>query len=137
MNFAVKPEVFLQHDPSMVLHFYVSLKSFVRAAHVVMSKSKNWKLREPSGYVSYVMQGSLSDDEYTDPFLVFMRAFRDFSLYEFEDFLTEVTYFSLGPYSDHPKGNIVSPFLHLQKMLDAAQLIQERGIEKIKTKDDR
>ena len=132
MHFTMRPQVFLQRDPSLVLHFYISLKSIVRAAYVVMSESKKWKLREPPEYVSHVMQGSLFDDEYTDPFLVFKRAFKDFSLQEFEDFLTEVTYFSLGPYSDHPQGNVISPFLHLQKMLDAAQLIRERGIEKIK-----
>lgn len=128
MNFAMKPEVFLQRDPSVVLHFYVSLKSFVRAAYVLNLKSKKTKLNEPEN-VSHVMQGSLSDDEYINPFLVFKRAFKDFSLQEFEDFLTEVTYFSLGPYSDHPKGNIISPFLHLQKMLDAARIIKERKIE--------
>lgn len=131
MNFAMKPQVFLQRDPSLVLHFYVSLKSFVRASYVVMSKSKKWTLNETPEYTSHVMQSSLFDDEYINPFLVFERAFADFSLQEFEDFLTEVAYYSLGPYNDHPQGNIISPFLHLQKMLDAAQLMKERGVEKI------
>lgn len=131
MNYAMKPKVFLQRDPSLVLHFYVSLKSFVRASYVMMSKSKKWTLKKAPASVSHVMQGSLLDDEYNNPFLVFQRAFKDFSLREFEDFLTEVAYYALGPFSDHPLGNIISPFLHLQKMLDAAQLIQERGVEKI------
>ena len=131
MHFAMKPKVFLQRDPSLVLHFYVSLKSFVRASYVVMSKSKKWTLNAPPEYVSHVMQSSLFDDEYNNPFLVFQRAFKDFSLQEFEDFLTEVAYYALGPSSDYPLGNIISPFLHLQKMLDAAQLMRERGIKKI------
>lgn len=134
INFAMKPKVFLQRDPSLVLHFYVSLKSFLRASYVVMSKSKKWILKEAPESVSQVMQSLLSDDEYINPFLVFERAFADFSLQEFEDFLTEGAYYSLGPYNDHPQGNMISPFLHLQKMLDAAQLIQERGVEKIMTK---
>ena len=129
MHFAVKPEVFLQRDPSLVLHFYVSLKSFLRAAYVLNLKSKKVKLNEPPDYVSHVMQGSLYDDEYTDPFFVFERAFENYSLQQFEDFLTEVTYYALAPYIDHPKGNIISPFLHLQKMLDAARIIKERKTE--------
>lgn len=55
MHFAMKPEVFLQRDPSLVLHFYISLRSFVRASYVVMSKSKKWKLNEPPEYVSHVV----------------------------------------------------------------------------------
>ncbi|ACU07483.1 hypothetical protein FIC_01033 [Flavobacteriaceae bacterium 3519-10] len=129
MHFAMKPEVFLQNDPSLVFHFYTSLKSFLRAAYVFSLKAKNWKLNEPPHYVSHVMQGSLYDDEYNVPFFAFERAFENYSLQQFEDFLTEVTYFALAPYSDHPKGNIISPFLHLQKMLDAARLIKERKTE--------
>lgn len=86
MHFAEKPEVFFQHNPSVVLHFYVSLKSFVRAAYVLNLKSKKSKLNEPPEYVSHVMQGSLYDDEYNDPFFVFERAFENYSLQQFEDF---------------------------------------------------
>lgn len=89
-------------------------------------------MNQPPEQGSQIMQGSLFDDEFLNPFLVFERAFQDFSLQELEVFLTEVCYYALGPYNDHPHGNIISPFLHLQKMLDAAQLIRERGLEKIK-----
>ncbi|MBH1960320.1 MAG: hypothetical protein I8H68_09430 [Flavobacteriia bacterium] len=129
MHFAMKPEVFLPNNPSLVFHFYTSLKSFLRAAYVLNLKPKKVKLNEPPDYVSHVMQGSLYDDEYTDPFFVFERAFENYSLQQFEDFLTEVTYYALAPYIDHPKGNIISLFLHLQKMLDAARIIKERKTE--------
>lgn len=131
MHYAMKPQVFLKRDPSLVVHFYIALKSFVRASYVVRSKSKKWKLNEPPEQGSQIMQGSLFDDEFLNPFLVFERAFQDFSLQELEGFLTEVCYYALGPYNDHPQGNIISPFIHLQKMLDAAQLIRERGLEKM------
>jgi len=63
MHFAVKPEIFLQNNSSLVFHFYTSLKSFVRAAYVVTSKSKKSKWNEPPDYVSHVMQASLYGDE--------------------------------------------------------------------------
>ena len=129
MHFAMKPEVFLPNNPSVIFHFYTSLKSFLRAAYVLSVKAQHWKLNEPPNYVSHVMQGSLYDDEYNVPFFAFERAFENYTLQQYEDFLTEVTYFALAPYSDYPKGNIISPFLHLQKMLDAARLFKERKIE--------
>ncbi len=71
-------------------------------------------------------------DEYDNPFLVFQKAFKEFTLKEFEYFNTQIVYFSLGAYSDEPEANIITLFIHLNKMLDAAQIIRERGIEKIK-----
>ncbi|MEC5174065.1 hypothetical protein [Chryseobacterium nepalense] len=72
------------------------------------------------------MQGSLSDEEYRDPVKVFQNAFKEYPLEEFEEFLSEVVHFSLGMFNNVPERNIVGPYLHLIKMLDAAWLILER-----------
>jgi len=72
------------------------------------------------------MHGSLSEQEYRDPVRVFRNAFKKYRLEEFEEFLAEVVYFSLGTFNNVPERDIVGPYLHLIKMLDAAWLILER-----------
>lgn len=127
MTHATKRKVLSEKDPSVVFHFYLSLRSFIRAAHQLSRKSGKYTLNNPPERLSIMMQGALSDEEYADPFLVFRRAFEDCRLKEFDHLITGIAYFSLGPYGDYPDGNSIEPFLHLQKMLDAAQVILERG----------
>lgn len=127
MVYAVKRKVFSEKDPSVVFHFYLSLRSFIRAAHRLSLTSGKYTLNHPPERLSPMVQGALSDEEYADPLLVFRRAFEDYRLKEFDHFITGIAYFSLGPYGDFPDGNRIEPFLHLQKMLDAAQVILERG----------
>lgn len=127
MRFSAKRKVLSEKDPSVVFHFYLSLRSFIRAAHQLSRKSGKYTLNNPPERLSTMMQGALSDEEYADPLLVFRRAFEDYRLKEFDHFITGIAYFSLGPYGDYPDGNSIEPFLHLQKMLDAAQVILERG----------
>ncbi|WPO81619.1 hypothetical protein SD427_12680 [Chryseobacterium sp. JJR-5R] len=76
--------------------------------------------------MSHLILGSLSEEEYRNPFLVFQKAFREFTIRDFDDFLADMVYFSLGSFNNAPEGNIITPFIHLNKMLDAAQLILER-----------
>ncbi|SFB71862.1 hypothetical protein [Kaistella jeonii] len=134
MNYSVKRKVLSQKDPSHIFYFYLSLRSFLRASCVLYLKSEKLELKDPPEYISRLLQGSLSDDEYLNPFLVFRRAFKEWSLTELEQFLTEITYFSLGAYTDLPAGNTITPFIHVQKMLDAAQMIREREFKKQKSK---
>ncbi|WP_449387144.1 hypothetical protein [Chryseobacterium lineare] len=125
--YAVKRKVLSEKDPSVVFHFYLSLRSFIRAAHHLSRTTEKYTLSHLPERLSPIMQGALSDEEYADPFLVFRRAFEDCRLAAFDHFITGITYFSLGPYGDYPEGNRIKPFLRLQKMLDAAQVILERG----------
>ena len=132
INYSTKCEVLMKDDPSLVFHYYLCMRSFIRASYLLQFKTKKWKLNDPPEYTSRLLQGSLSNDEYDNPFLVFQNAFKEFTLQEFEYFNTQIVYFSLGAYSDEPEANIITLFIHLNKMLDAAQIIRERGIVKIK-----
>lgn len=132
MNYSTQPKVLLKNDPSLVFHFYLCIRSFIRASYLIQFKSKRWKLNEPPVCKSRLLQGFLSDKEYRNPFLVFQKAFKEFSLKEFEYFITEIIFFSLANSYDIPTDTNVAHFIHLTKMLDAAQIIRERGIEKIK-----
>ncbi|MBD3907104.1 hypothetical protein NAL32_21615 [Chryseobacterium sp. Ch-15] len=129
ISYSTKPKVLLKSNPSLIFHFYLCMRSFLRASYVLQLNTKKWKLNDPAEFTSRLLQGSLSDEEYCDPFLVFRKAFKVFSLKDFDLFLTEIIYHSLGAHYDEPEVNIINPFIHLTKMLDAAQI---RGIEKIK-----
>ncbi|SEM65030.1 hypothetical protein SAMN05421856_10572 [Chryseobacterium taichungense] len=132
MNYSTQPKVLLKNNPYLVFHFYLCIRSFIRAGYLIQFKSKKWKVNDPPEYKSRLLQGLLSDKEYRNPFLVFQKAFKEFSLKEFEYFITEFIYFSLANSYDIPTDTNVAHFIHLTKMLDAAQIIRERGIEKIK-----
>lgn len=132
INYSTKCEVLMKDDPSLVFHYYLCMRSFIRASYVLQFKAEKWKVKRPPKFPSRLLQGSLSNEEYDNPFLVFQNAFKEFTLQEFEYFNTQIIYFSLGAYSDEPEANIVTLFIHLNKMLDSAQIIRERGIEKIK-----
>ena len=132
MNYSVKPQVLLNEDPALIFNFYLCLLSLIRASSVLHLKTKKWKLNDAPVYCLKSLQSSLSADEYKNPLLVFPKAFTEFSLKEFEYFIKEIVYFSLSSYANDAESTTITLFIHLIKMLDAAQLIRERGMEKIK-----
>jgi hypothetical protein len=75
---------------------------------------------------------SLTKEEYDNPFLVLQSAFEERTLQQFEYFLSEITELSLSPYYLDPDSDLATPYIHLIKMLDAAELMKERGVERIK-----
>ena len=77
---------------------------------------------------------SLTKEEYDNPFIVFQKAFEEKTLKEFEFFLCLIVELSLSPYAEDPETDLTTPYIHLIKMLDAVELIRERGVEKIKKK---
>ncbi|WPO84029.1 hypothetical protein SD427_06780 [Chryseobacterium sp. JJR-5R] len=126
MEYAQNRKVLMKDNPSVVFHFYLSLRSFVRAGYGLQFKSKKWAIHAPAEPVLHLMLGSLSEDEFRNPFLAFQKAFSEFTIRDFDHFLADIVYFSLGTFNNVPEGNIITPFIHLNKMLDAAQLILER-----------
>jgi len=126
MQYAVQGKTRIPEEPSVVFHFHQSLRSFIRAGWCLRKKPGKWigeSVPEPS---SPLMHGSLSEQKYRDPVRVFRKAFKEYCLEEFEEFLSDVVYFSLGTFNNVPERDIVGPYLHLIKMLDAAWLILER-----------
>jgi hypothetical protein len=74
----------------------------------------------------------LTKEEYANPFTVFQIAFAEKSLDEFEFFLCEIIHISLSPNVVEFDYDLITPYIHLIKMLDASQLLRESGLEKIK-----
>ena len=89
-------------------------------------------MKGSDNYTSIVHLASLSKEEYKNPFKVFQKAFEEKSLEQFESFLCEIVHLSLSPHAGESDYDSITPYVHLIKMLDARQLIMERGIEKIK-----
>ncbi|REC62872.1 hypothetical protein DRF65_08605 [Chryseobacterium pennae] len=54
------------------------------------------------------------------------KASKEYSIKEFDYFISGMVYFSMGIYNKLPERNMINPYIHLIKMLDAAYLIIER-----------
>lgn len=133
MQYAAQRKTRIPEDPSVIFYFHQSLRSFIRAGWCLRKKRGKWLVHTlPQHNKRPLLQGSLSEKEYYDPARVFRNAFKEYHLEDFEEFLSEVVYFSLGRFNHVPERNMIGPYLHLIKMLDAAWLILERENNKKK-----
>ncbi|TRX38132.1 hypothetical protein FNW52_04310 [Flavobacterium sp. ZT3R18] len=127
-----KGRIYKKNFPERVFVFYTALRSFLKACYCLQSKSRKWKVKGSSENWSILHQASLTRVEYGDPFIVFQKAFVELTLDEFEFFLSEIVHLSLAPCTEEFDFDVMTPYLYLIKMLDASQLMRERGVEKIK-----
>lgn len=126
MNYAVKRNSWIREDPSVIFHFHQAIRSFIRAGYLIALKEKKRTVNTQWEKISPLVLGLLSEKEYQNPLLVFRKAFREYSVKEFDYFISGMVYFSMGIYDNLPERNMISPYIHLIKMLDAAYLILER-----------
>ncbi|WP_337039169.1 hypothetical protein [Elizabethkingia anophelis] len=129
--FASRDEIYNKDNPSEVLRYYTIIRSFIRACYLLRNKFQKYKVIGEVYFESGLSQGSLTYEEYKTPFLVFHRAFKVKTLMDYQFFLYEIVHQALIPNPDELSYNIMTPYIYLIKMLDAAQLIREREIEKI------
>lgn len=135
MQYAVNGKDWLKKDPSVILPFHQSLRIFIREGYRISKKAEKWQVNAAPGINSPLMKGSLSEKEYENPLLVFKKAFKEYSIKEYDYFISGIVYFSLQMYRYGPEGNLIKPYIHLSKMLDAAYLILERGVQKSNNKN--
>ncbi|MGG7437394.1 hypothetical protein ACQ7CU_04865 [Chryseobacterium arthrosphaerae] len=134
MQYAVNGKDWLKKDPSVILPFHQLLRIFIREGYVMSKKTKKWQVNAAPDISSPMMKGSLSDKEYENPVLVFKKAFKEYSIKEYDYFISGIVYFSQQMYRHGPENNLVRPYIHLSKMLDAAYLMLERGVQKSNNK---
>ncbi|PAM94192.1 hypothetical protein B4N84_14055 [Flavobacterium sp. IR1] len=95
-------------------------------------KSEKWKTNKASTTQSSILaQASLTGEEYENPFIVFENAFAEHSLADFEFFLCEVIHLALRPTIVEFDSDLLTPYIHVIKMLDASQLLLESEVEKM------
>jgi hypothetical protein len=129
-------KIYKQDCPGEIFVFYTALSSFLKACYCLKGKGKKWKTKGSADYESVLHLASLTKKEYENPFLVFQKAFAQKTLEEFEFFLCETLELSLSPFAEEFDYDQMAPYIHLVKMLDAAQLIRQRGVEKIKNEQE-
>ncbi|OCA78875.1 hypothetical protein BBH99_07215 [Chryseobacterium contaminans] len=126
MSYALKRNSWIKEDPSVIYHFHQAMRSFVRASYFLILKEKKFVVNTQLEDVSPLALGLLSEKEYQNPLLVFKKAFKEYSIKEFDYFISGMVYFSMGIYDKLPERNMINPYIHMIKMLDAAYLIIER-----------
>ena len=124
-------KIYQRKHPGDAFLFYTALRSFVKAGYR-LSKIRKWQVMEGSRCTSVLHQASLDKQEYADPLSVFRNAFAVHTCGHYENFLCELVHLALCPYDDTGGYDLLTPYLQLVKMLDAAQLIRERGVGRVK-----
>lgn len=134
MSVMYKKEILRKEYPGQIFVFYTALRSFIRACYRLQFKTHQWKVKADETLQKYskLCLGSLTEEEFQNPFTVFEKAFTEKSLEEYDFFLCEIVHLSLCPCPDVSDWDAMTPYTYITKMLDAAQLMRERGIEKIK-----
>lgn len=130
MSYALKRNSWIKEEPSVIYHFHQAMRSFIRAGYFIMLQEKKLVVNTQLEEISPLALGLLSEKEYQNPLLVFKKAFREYSIKEFDYFISGMVYFSLGIYDNLPERNLINPYIHLLKMLDAAYLLVERRRKK-------
>ncbi|MCI9843391.1 hypothetical protein [Flavobacterium pectinovorum] len=130
-----KSKVYKQEDPSNVFVFYTGISSFLKVCYSLKGKSKKWKVKQSARSEDVFHLSSLTKEEFDNPFLVLQNAFEERTLQQFEFFLCEIIEYSLSSYNNDPETDLVTPYIHLIKMLDAGELIKKRGVERISKTD--
>lgn len=126
-----KKKMYRKREPGDLLLSYKMMRSFLKACYLMQFSKKTVRKDDFYDWDSGIFLGSLSSIEYDNPVLVFTNAFKKKTLVEYELFLFAMFQFSLSTYKGDICTDMATPYLHLIKMLDAAQLIQERGLEKV------
>lgn len=126
-----KKEVYKKGYPGEVFLCYAALRSFLKACSELQHKARRWQVKQAPDAKSGLHQASLTAEEYANPFRVFQGAFAEKSLEDFEFFLSEMTRLALSPYTLSFDTDLITPYIHLVKMLDACQLMRERGVERV------
>ncbi len=112
-------------DGAAVFHFYLVLRSFIRACFLISKKRNRWAVDASPGNSSLMITGNLSAEEYRHPVRVFRKAFKAYRRKEYEAFLSSAVYFSLSDSGCKEERKMVGPYIHLVKMLEAAYVIVE------------
>lgn len=88
MVFTQKKEICRQEYPGHIFVLYTAFRSFLRACYRLQFKAHQWKVKEPepveAGCKLYL--ASLTVEEFQDPFAVFINAFMDKTLDEYDFF---------------------------------------------------
>lgn len=130
--YCYKPKIYKEENPSDIFVLYTVFSFLLKVCYCVKRKNKKWKIKPSLRSETVFHLSSLTKEEYENPFIVFQKAFDEKTLEDFELFLYQVVEFSLSPLDIDSCFDLTTPYIHFIKMLDAVELIKERGVEKIR-----
>lgn len=130
--YSFKEEICSNDKPGEIFIFYKAIRSFLKTYYCLHKKSGKWKVKGSSRSEDVFHLSSLTKQEFDNPYIVFQKAFAEKTFKQFEFFLSEIVSLSLSPYKGDCDIDLTTPYIYLIKMLDAGELMRERGIEKIK-----
>lgn len=133
--YSYKRKVLKQDNPSDVFVLYTAFTFFIKVCYYLKKKNKKWKVAACLRSDTVFHFSFLTKEEYNNPFMVFQKAFEEKTLEEFEFFLAQILEHSLSPHAGDPESDLTTPYIHLIRMLDAAETIRESGVKKIKKRD--
>lgn len=131
-----RAKILREDNPCEIFVFYTALRSYLKICYCLKRKSRKWKVKGSGDYDSIVHLASLSKKEYKNPFLVFQNAFEEKTPEEFDFFLCETAQLSLSAHTEEFDFDLVTCYIHLIRMLDAGEIMKERGIERIKKAEE-
>ena len=126
MMYSRRHEVHELRYPGQVFITFMALRSFAKACYVLQLRSGKRVVKEVPAPESVLHQASLLIEEYKNPFLAFKNAFAVQTLTDYEFFLCEIAHLSQSPYTEQGDTDLMTPYIHFIKMLDAAQLLREQ-----------
>ena len=129
VTFMFKPKIYHKKSPDHTFVFFAVLHSLLRAAYIIHRKSGQYKIKAPKKGSIKLCYGSLNRKEFQNPLIVFKNVYACKSLEELNLALFEIVSYALNSFSDYPTWDLITPYIHLCKILDASWQIHQRRIE--------
>ena len=129
VTFMFKPKIYHKKSPDHTLIVFAVLHSLLRAAYLIHCKSGQYKITAPKKESIKLCYCSLNSKEFHNPLIVFKNAYSCKSQEGLSLALFEMVSYALNSSSDYPTWDLITPYIHLCKILDASWQIHQRRIE--------
>lgn len=129
VTFMFKPKIYHKKSPDHTFIFFAVLHSLLQAAYLIRCKSGQYKITAPKKESIKLCYCSLNSKEFQNPLIVFKNAYSCKSLEGLNLALFEMVSYALNSSSDYPTWDLITPYIHLCKILDASWQIHLRRIE--------
>lgn len=138
---AGRPKVYNKDDPGNVIYKFQTIQSAINCAYLLTREDKG-DLPVDADHLldrhNYCGRGIRSDQwqcfprtltikEYKNPYLVFRRFFKYQTLHKWKEDLGEILIYALTRDAEGPLIDLLSMYLHLTKLFEAAHLIVVRN----------
>lgn len=123
-------EIYQSESPENVFREYAMFRSIIRVSYFLHLNKNEFTLKKEADDVEALGCGFLSRAEYIDPFSAFDDVFSDMALEKIDYALFEITTYAVNRFNDIPDYDLITPFIKLNKLLDACWLINKRKLKR-------